>query len=110
VSISLRRVRRHQRWDTDSQDWQRFDTRGTIELRDEDVEEFKPILVLHDLIEAGLLDSLLTERGLPHVMVSYRDSAYDETCQRRKESDTSRHRRGTGSDHHHPQGLVPNNS
>ena len=41
------------------------------------MEEFKRILVMRDLIEAGLLDSLLTERGIPHVMVSYRDSAYD---------------------------------
>ena len=41
------------------------------------MDEFKRILVLRDLIEAGLLDSLLTERGIPHVMISYRDSAYD---------------------------------
>jgi hypothetical protein len=41
------------------------------------MQESKRILVLQDVIEAGLLDSLLTERGIPHVMVSYRDSAYD---------------------------------
>ena len=41
------------------------------------MEEFKRILVLRNVVEAGLLGSLLTERGIPHVMVSYRDSAYD---------------------------------
>ena len=41
------------------------------------MKAFKRIVVVRDLIEAGLLDSLLTERGIPHVMVSYRDSAYD---------------------------------
>jgi len=41
------------------------------------MEEFKRIIVLRNVVEAGLLDSLLTERGIPHVMVSYRDSAYD---------------------------------
>ena len=32
---------------------------------------------LKNEIEAQLLDSILTERDIPHVMVSYYDSAYD---------------------------------
>lgn len=35
------------------------------------------ILVLNNGIEANLLDGLLNERGIPHVIRSYHDSAYD---------------------------------
>ena len=35
------------------------------------------ILVFNNAIEANLLDGLLTERGIPHVIRSYHDSAYD---------------------------------
>jgi hypothetical protein len=35
------------------------------------------ILVLNNAIEANLLDGLLKEREIPHVMRSYHDSAYD---------------------------------
>jgi hypothetical protein len=35
------------------------------------------ILVLENEIEANLLDGLLLERGIPHVIRSYHDSAYD---------------------------------
>lgn len=48
------------------------------------MEELKRILVLDNVVEAELLDSILTERGIPHVMVSYRDSAYDGIYQLRK--------------------------
>ena len=48
------------------------------------MQEFKRILVLENAIEAQLLDSVLTEKGIPHVMVSYRDSAYDGIYQLRR--------------------------
>jgi hypothetical protein len=35
------------------------------------------ILVLNNAIEANLLDGLLKEREIPHVIRSYHDSAYD---------------------------------
>ena len=36
---------------------------------------FKKIVVLENDIEAGLLDSVLNERGIPHIMKSYHDTA-----------------------------------
>jgi hypothetical protein len=41
------------------------------------VGRFKKILILDNEIQARLLDSILTEREIPHVMKSYHDSAYD---------------------------------
>lgn len=35
------------------------------------------ILVLNNEIEANLIDGLLTERNIPHLIRSYHDSAYD---------------------------------
>jgi len=35
------------------------------------------ILLLSNEIEAGLMDSILTERGIPHMIASYYDTAYD---------------------------------
>jgi hypothetical protein len=35
------------------------------------------ILVLDNAIEANLLDGLLKEREIPHIIRSYHDSAYD---------------------------------
>jgi hypothetical protein len=35
------------------------------------------ILVLSNEIEAKLLDEILTEKGIPHMIRSYHDSAYD---------------------------------
>jgi len=48
------------------------------------MEELKRVVVLENTIQAQLLDSILTERNIPHVMVSYRDSAYDGIYQLRK--------------------------
>lgn len=47
-------------------------------------EEFKKILVLENEIEAQLLDSILDERGIPHRIKSYHDSAYDGIYQAQK--------------------------
>jgi len=41
------------------------------------MEELVKIAVLEDEVQAGLLDSLLRERGIPHLMRSYHDSALD---------------------------------
>ena len=35
------------------------------------------ILALNNPIEANLLDGLLNERGIPHIIRSHHDSAYD---------------------------------
>lgn len=48
------------------------------------MEEFKKILVLENEIEAQLLDSVLTERKIPHRMKTYRDTAYDGIFQVQK--------------------------
>ena len=48
------------------------------------MEEMKRAAVLENAVQAQLLDSILTERNIPHVMVSYRDSAYDGIYQLRR--------------------------
>ncbi len=49
-----------------------------------DAEDFKKIIVLENEIEAGLMDSILAERGIPHRMKSYHDTAYDGIFQVQK--------------------------
>jgi hypothetical protein len=46
-------------------------------IRRIDMDNFKKIVVLDNDIEAGLLDSVLNERGIPHIMKSYHDTALD---------------------------------
>jgi hypothetical protein len=41
------------------------------------MEEFVRAAVLDNDIEAQLVDSILHDRGIPHVMQSYHDTAYD---------------------------------
>jgi hypothetical protein len=48
------------------------------------MDEFKKIIVLDNEIEARLIDSVLTERNIPHRMKSYHDSAYDGIFQAHK--------------------------
>lgn len=48
------------------------------------MEPFKKILILENEIEAQLLDSILTEREIPHHIRSYHDSAYDGIFQTQK--------------------------
>jgi hypothetical protein len=48
------------------------------------MEEYKKILILENEIEAQLLDSVLNERGIPHRIRSYHDSAYDGIYQAQK--------------------------
>lgn len=48
------------------------------------MEEFKKILVLENEIEAQLLDSILTDRNIPHFIKTYHDSAYNGIYQPQK--------------------------
>ena len=50
----------------------------------EESEDFKKIVVLANEIEAQLMDSILTERQIPHRMKSYHDTAYDGIFQAQK--------------------------
>ncbi|RLB43840.1 MAG: hypothetical protein DRH12_01900 [Deltaproteobacteria bacterium] len=46
--------------------------------------EFVKIAIIENDIEALLLDSVLTERNIPHHMRSYHDTAYDGLFQTQK--------------------------
>lgn len=48
------------------------------------MEEYVKVQALSNAVEASLLDAVLTERGIPHVMVSFHDSAYDGLFQAQK--------------------------
>ena len=48
------------------------------------MEDHKKIAVLEDDFEAGLLDSILSEREIPHRMRSYYDTALDGLFQTQK--------------------------
>jgi len=47
-------------------------------------EEYKKVATLENEIEARLLDSILNERNIPHLMISYYDTAYDGLYQTQK--------------------------
>ncbi len=46
--------------------------------------EFKKVATLENEIEARLLDSILNERNIPHLITSYHDTAYDGLYQTQK--------------------------
>jgi hypothetical protein len=48
------------------------------------MEDYIKIVTLENEIEARLLDSILTERNIPHLMRSYYDTAYDGLFQTQK--------------------------
>lgn len=48
------------------------------------MEDYTKIVTLENEIEAGLLDSILTESNIPHLMRSYYDTAYDGLFQTQK--------------------------
>jgi len=48
------------------------------------MENYKKITVLDNEVQARLLDSILKERGIPHILRSYYDSAYNGLFQFRK--------------------------
>jgi hypothetical protein len=47
-------------------------------------EEYKKAAILENEIEARLLDSILNERNVPHLITSYYDTAYDGLYQTQK--------------------------
>jgi len=48
------------------------------------MEDYKKAVTLDNEIEARLLESILNERGIPHRMRSYHDTAYDGLFQTQK--------------------------
>lgn len=48
------------------------------------MNEYKKVAVLENEIEAGLLESILLEREIPHLLRSYHDTAYDGLFQAQK--------------------------
>ena len=48
------------------------------------MDEPKKIAVLNSMVEAQVLDSMLNEQQIPHVMKTYHDSAYDGLFQAAK--------------------------
>ncbi len=48
------------------------------------MDEFRKIVVLDNMIEAQILDSMLDEQKIPHMMKTYHDSAYDGLFQASK--------------------------
>jgi len=48
------------------------------------MEEFKKVTTLENEIEAQLLDSILNERNIPHLITSYHDTAYNGLYQTQK--------------------------
>ena len=48
------------------------------------MEDYIKVVTLDNEIEAGLLESILSDRGIPHRMRSYHDTAYDGLFQTQK--------------------------
>ena len=48
------------------------------------MEDYLKIAILENEIEARLLESILTERDIPHLLRSYHDTAYDGLFQTQK--------------------------
>ena len=47
-------------------------------------EEYEKVVTLENEVEAQLVDSILKEREIPHVTISYYDTAYDGLYQTQK--------------------------
>ncbi|MBW1999169.1 MAG: hypothetical protein JRJ29_14550 [Deltaproteobacteria bacterium] len=48
------------------------------------MDDYVKVSILENEIEARLLESVLTERNIPHLMRSYHDTAYDGLFQTQK--------------------------
>ena len=48
------------------------------------MDAFKKIAVLGDIVQAKMLELMLKEQDIPHVMKTYHDSAYDGLFQGQK--------------------------
>ena len=55
-----------------------------VRLSSSDEERLQRIGVVDNEVQAGLLDTILTDRGIPHIMQTYHDSAYDGIFQTQK--------------------------
>jgi len=53
-------------------------------MTEPNLENFVKILSLENEVEARLMDSVLTERDIPHIIRSYQDLAYDGLFQLQK--------------------------
>ncbi len=51
---------------------------------EEEMDKIKKIAVLDNIVQAQMLESILKEREIPHVMKTYHDSAYDGLFQGQK--------------------------
>ncbi|MBT4364841.1 MAG: hypothetical protein HN931_01985 [Desulfobacterales bacterium] len=49
-----------------------------------DKKKFIKIIILDNIIEAQIIGSILEERGIPHQIKSYHDTAYDGLFQLQK--------------------------
>ena len=47
-------------------------------------DKYVKVTILENEIEARLLDSVLDERNIPHMIISYHDTAYDGLYQTQK--------------------------
>lgn len=47
-------------------------------------EEYEKVVTLENEVEAQLVDSILKEREIPHLTISYYDTAYDGLYQTQK--------------------------
>ena len=48
------------------------------------MDEYVKVQSLSNAVEASLVDAVLNERGIPHLIVSFHDSAYDGLFQAQK--------------------------
>jgi hypothetical protein len=48
------------------------------------MDEYVKVQTLNNAVEASLVDAVLNERGVPHLIVSFHDSAYDGLFQAQK--------------------------
>ena len=48
------------------------------------MDDFKKIAVLDDMVQAQMLELLLKEQSIPHLLKTYHDSAYDGLFQEQK--------------------------
>lgn len=48
------------------------------------MDSYVKVAVIENQIEAQLLDSILNEQGIPHMVTSYYDTAYDGLYQTQK--------------------------
>lgn len=48
------------------------------------MDEYVKVQALNNAVEASLMDAVLNKRGIPHLIISFHDSAYDGLFQAQK--------------------------